>query len=154
MLLLSAFAVQAQNFVLLEKEGTTKRIKFQVGDQMRFKLHGSDTLYDEQISAIFDSAVAFGNFQVNYADIKQVWISKTYFWSSYLKKFSILVGVGYLGLDVFNRTINHDKPILSQSAKTVLVTSAAIATVTHLCERRWFRVKGKNRIRRLDISLN
>ncbi len=144
----------AQNFLLLEKEGSTKRIKFQVGDQLKFKVHNSDTIFEDQISAVFDSAVAFGNFQVPFSDIKQVWIRKERFWPNVVKGLAMLGGPAYFTLDIFNRSVNHDKPVLSQSAVKVLAASAAIVGVIHFTEKHWFRVGGKNRIRRLDISMN
>ncbi len=153
-MLSTAGAGFAQNFLLLEKVGTTKRIKFAAGDQLKYKLHHNDTIFEDQISAVFDSAVAFGNYQVQFADMEKIWISKDSFWLSRLKFYSLVATTGYFALDAFNRTTNHDSPIVTKGTLRVLAIGVGISVVAHLSQKRWFRVKGNNQIRRLDLSVS
>lgn len=152
-LLLISFGIQAQQCMILERVGSHKRVKFSPGDQLRFKVQNNDTIYEDQISALFDTAVAFGNKVVPYKDITHIWLGKENFWVSRLRVLSFAGGTFYFFLDSFNRLVNRDSPVVTKGGIIVLSSGVGLAGILSLTKKRWFRANKNHQIRYLDMTI-
>lgn len=120
---------------------------------MRFTTSISDTIYEDQISAIFDTAVAFGNRLVPFHSITKVWVGKQRFWTSRLKVLSFAAGTGFIVIDTFNRLVNKDSPLVTRAGLIVFGSGVGLAGILQLTEKRWFRPNRHHRIRFLDLTI-
>ncbi len=143
----------AQQCLVLEKYGSPKRIKYQAGDQLKYTVATGDTLYEDQITAVFDTAVAFGNKLVLINSIDKVWIGKERFWLSRLKIISILGGVGFFTIDTFNRLVNGDQPLVTKAGKIALSTALVVPAILTITKKRWFRVNKNHHLKYLDLTI-
>ncbi len=130
-----------------------KRIKFKVGDQLRFKVTNVDTIYEDQISAIFDTAVAFGNRLVPFNTIDKIWLGKENFWLSRLKVLSFAGGTLFFTLDTFNRLVNRDSPVVTRTGIIVLGSGVGLAGLLQLTRRNWFHVNKRHTIKYVDMTI-
>lgn len=152
-LLLGTLTALAQPALILEREGSIKRKKIFVGDVMRFKQFNNDSIYDDQISGLCDTAVIFGNRIVPIRTIQKVYIGRERFLPTLLKGVGIAGGLLFFGIDSFNRLTNRDSPLISKAAMIVLGSGLGMAGVMTLTEIHWFHVGGKKRIRYLDMTI-
>ncbi len=143
----------AQKYVIAEKIGHPKRIKFTIGDELIFTQFGNDTIYEDQISALTDSTIIFGNKVVLMNSISKIWIGKSKFWPSRLKYIGLYGGSLFFGIDTFNRLVNNDSPIVSRTGLIVLGTGLGIASLATITKKNWFRIKGNKQLRYLDTTI-
>ncbi|HEX4887729.1 MAG TPA: hypothetical protein VFV37_06740 [Luteibaculaceae bacterium] len=141
---------QAQEFVLVEKVGTIKRTRWAAGDKLTFKLRGNDTLFIDDILAVNDTAILFSNRAVPYRSIRQVARRKSSHLYPLFRTAGFIFGTGFIGLDVFNRITNRDRPIVAPAAVRISATSVGAASLLYLLEPRWYRMGKKWNIRYLD----
>jgi len=119
--------VQSQNMLLLSRTGKYKNYKFYEGDQIHIKIKTdtADLQVRGVLNVIYDSSII-----VNYDNViltkDIITVYRPRWWARILSYSAIAGGVGYLALDVFNRAINQDDPILLQET---LVTSGIIIGV-------------------------
>jgi len=142
--LCAGLLVESQNMLLLSRTGKYKNYKFYEGDQIHVKIK-TDTadlqvrgvlyaIYDSSIILNYDNIILMKDIMVVY---------RPRWWAKILSYSAIAGGVGYLALDVFNRAINHDDPILLQET---LVTSGIIIGVGLLLipfREHWYKVGEK-----------
>lgn len=151
--LMISMITKAQNCLVLEKTGSPKRVKYTIGDQFRFKVYNNDTIYDEQISAIFDTAVAFGNKLVQFNSIDKVWTGKESFWASRLRWYSGTAGILFFSIDSFNRLVNRDSPVISKTGMIVLGSGLGLSAIMSLGKNRWFKLNKRHIIKHVDMTI-
>jgi len=113
-LLLFGVHLSGQQFLLLSKPGKLKNYKYFVGDQLQLRFQDSLRLTGI-ITGFQDSLVELNtiikldpdNIQIVYRERRMLMV---------LSKASLLAGVGYFGLTGFNRLINNDTPVYTESS--------------------------------------
>ena len=118
-LFLSGTYCFGQQFVALDvtKVNGFKRIKYYIGDEIRYKNAENNRRYKGKIVALSDSLIVFENKTVvNIKDIKVVYRDNANFVTRSLARFCLVFGPGFLGLDTFNNLINRRKPIVNDLA--------------------------------------
>ena len=71
---------QMKPFVLLEKAGTNKRVRFYPGDEIRFVMKGDDSIKSGVITGVNDSVFFLGqNVGVNYHEVEKILVARSGF---------------------------------------------------------------------------
>ena len=113
----------AQRILLVEKPGKFKNYKYFVGDDIKIK-----TLYNQKhrgiIHVITDTSIVinFDN-EIMLDDIKV--ILRRRIGLRFMSNFTRYAGAGYFVLDVVNRSINGDSPVVHQN--TLIISGGLVA---------------------------
>ncbi len=140
----------AQEFLVLEKMGTKKRIEYHIEDQMVFRIQGEEIFRKDKIVALFDSAIIFKSGPVKLSEIEQIKpVVKG--WMVVTGGTLVVAGVGYFLIDQFNQLFMGNSLSIDQG---VLRTSI-ILTVTGagliLLSKRKVKIKKNWRLRYVRI---
>jgi hypothetical protein len=153
--LLICLSVQlhAQQYLILQKRGTTKNFKYQTGNRISLKTDKGGFYINGEITTMRDSSIRIDNqIEVELSNVAVV-----YRRSSFLNKLSwrffIRGGAAYFLIDGTNRTLHGEYPVIHKS--TLLISSAMIAAgiaIRPLITRR-FDLSGKWRLKVLDFDV-
>lgn len=101
-----------QKYLVLDKGGAAKRLRFFIGDKFKFKLHSDNQKYVGEIAAISDSTFTFVVFneitnRFEYQtfvvkDVKRVYVNRRVPFLTAGAFYFPIAGVGVMGLDVIN----------------------------------------------------
>ena len=148
-----AFPADAQRILLLEKPGKFKNFKYFVGDDIVVKTMPYDTRYDGVIHEITDSSILinFDN-EIMLENISMV-MKRRWGWSL-LSKVTRIAGAGYFILDVTNRAINNQSPVVTEN--TVMISAGMVAFSYALVPVHYKRMKKgeKWRLKVLNMSMD
>ncbi|MBU2650820.1 MAG: hypothetical protein KKA81_07785 [Bacteroidetes bacterium] len=115
----------AQKSFLVKKPGSTTYFAYSAGDDISLKMAGSNTkIYTSILSVTDSSMVVLGKHELLFEKIENIYRERN-MWRIF-SVFTRYAGLGYLGLDVVNRTINKDYPIVQES--TVWISAGLIAS--------------------------
>jgi hypothetical protein len=144
----------AQSKMLLYKIGSEKTTVFEVDDEIRFKVKGSEFFNKTTIVQFSDSSFFSEDYEVLINDIEKIDIRDKRPESRSLGNFGsffIYAGVFYAAGDVFNREViqdldNHDY------TNTALISGSLIGTgvIMKTLNKGYFRVNKKKRIKIID----
>lgn len=116
---------QGEKYLVLDKPGRIKRLRYFVGDELIFKLAGDKIVYKDMIEAVSDSAIKIRGTLVPIKDIDAV---IRYRESSLLKQAIYILpraGILYFLADTFNPIFYGGEVFVSRSG--VIVGSSLIA---------------------------
>jgi len=124
MICLTANVVDAQRILLIEKPGKFKNYKYFVGDDIMVKTLPYDQKHQGRIHEITDTSILinFDN-EIMLEDIQMVLRKRKGL--GLLSKVTRIAGAGYFILDVVNRTINNDSPIVHEN--TLMISAGLVA---------------------------
>ncbi|MFP4469436.1 MAG: hypothetical protein ACLFPE_02060 [Bacteroidales bacterium] len=145
--------VMAQQYLVLEKAGTTRNFKYQTRNTIMLQLKNSDSWIAGDITEIRDSAIIIDHFiEIDLHNIAVVRRS-----SGFLKALSNLFflrgGAAYLLIAGTNRTINHEYPVVDTSTMIVSGSLMAAGLLIKPLIRRDFLLGEKWRLKILDFSV-
>lgn len=131
-----------------------KRIRFYVGDAIALKVNKKDTLYKGRIELIEDSAIWVDNIEVKINTISKIYDARGRRWASFISSIFFRGGIGFLLIDVVNRTINSEDPILHPT--TLLVSGSAIGAGLLLVpfKEKKYRISNKTTVKIIDLKPN
>lgn len=127
LLLFLGFAVQAssQAFLLVENTRRFKNYKYYPGDDIMVSTFSSPGILSGTVTGFTDSTVLIGEWtEVRLDDIRQVRRKRggiRYFSGAFL-----VAGTFYFGIDLTNRLINNDAPVVP--VETALISGGLIGT--------------------------
>lgn len=123
-LILVVVEAQAQEFLVLEKMGTKKRHEYFTGDEIIFKLKDGDTFRTDEIIGLGQENIYFETGPVPLIDIEKISLKNKKGVLRGTGSTLILGGLGYMVLDLFNKTIRDGEVYVDEK---VARTSAIIA---------------------------
>ena len=152
-LLFSVLCISGQQVLLLKKPGKIKYFTYRIGDEIEFKTNKHDKKVYAIIYSITDTSIIVnGKTEVLLNDIVKVYRSR---WGlTILQQLSRYAGLGYFGLDVINRTINGQGPIVQKRALIVVVTMVGFSYALYPFKTRIMKINSPWILQSLDFSWN
>ncbi len=139
------------NILLLKKKGSPKNYKYHLRNEISIRSKTGDRKISGQIHQITDSTILVDYIhEVYIEDIGQVYRDRYFF-----KTFSYLLfiaGAGYFILDGFNRTINHEYPIITQNTLVVTGSLVGVGLAFRFLDTKKYRIGKKWELLLLDMS--
>jgi len=142
----------AQRIVAFDKKGKVKRVKYYEGELIKLKLLSKEVLVGS-ITQVTDTNFRIELREVELDSVKIVYNTQKLFGFKLLGKVLITAGTLYLSVDSFNRLINNEGPIVSEStikAGSLLIGGGVIST---LIARRPYRISKKRPLKIIDLTL-
>lgn len=155
-LLSSGSYCYGQRFVAMDVSRITgfKRIKYYIGDDIRYKTIETNKRYKGKIVALSDSLIFFENKSfVNIKDIKVVYRDNANFVTRGLGRFFLIFGPGFLGLDTFNNLINKRKPIINDLAVQEGAAFTGAGLILDNMMKRRYKIGKRRSIKIMDLDL-
>jgi len=124
-LTIAGFHAVAQQYLVLQKTGTVKNFKYQVGNEITVKVLRGEYVFSGRISQIKDSSFVLNSLDEIYlSEITHVYRQRNFV--RVLSKVLLFGGVGYVGLEGVNGLINDYSPVISQT--TLIISASMVAT--------------------------
>jgi hypothetical protein len=143
----------AQRILLVEKPGKFKNFKYFVGNDITLKTYPDGLKQKGTIHVITDTSIVI-NFD-NEIMLEEIQMILRRRWGfSLVSKITRIAGAGYFLLDVVNRAINNDSPVVDKN--TVMISAGLVAfsyALVPLHNRRMEQGE-KWRIRVLNMSMD
>lgn len=93
---------EIRRFLVLEKNGINKRIRFYEGQELQFKLKGDVVRNKTIIQKIEEKSIIIQDVNIDLADFQSVRINTSSYYPNLFKFATLVGGAGYLGLDLVN----------------------------------------------------
>lgn len=142
----------AQKMVAFDKKGKVKRVRYYVGDEISVGLMDNTFLFG-QITKIEEKSFRIDNETIEKDSVKYVYLSRD---QSALKIFSrafFTAGAVYFPMVTFNRTINGDRPIVTESAAIISGSLITSSILLNLLTKKKYRISEKRPLKIIDVSL-
>jgi hypothetical protein len=143
--------VSAQKILVVENVNSLKNIKYYAEENIMVKLTDYEGRIKDKILDLTDSTVMLEIMgEVEFDDIliiyRENWLVQT------LRGFSLLAGIGYFGIDTFNRFINHEYPTVDTG--TLAISSGLVTFSFALTPFRYRKIntKGSWHLRMIDMN--
>jgi hypothetical protein len=144
--------LQAQKIIALDKGGRVKRIKYYTGDFISLKTWQKEKI-EGTIFSIYDSSFVVGTDTIFLREVRAVKNTQRNYGFRLLGSASAIAGAAYLPLTTFNRTINDDSPIVSESALKVSGSFLGVAIISKLIANRHYKISEKRPLKILDLTI-
>ncbi len=150
---LSLFA-NGQDYVVLEKPGTTKRIRYAINDEITFRLKDTATIIKGSIQNIGDSVFVVNGQPFQYSHISKVRTRKQYRFQNTVAE-TLLGGIPSLALvQVVYGVAASQYPLIDRGMRIVMSSGMGLAGILLVSQRYWFHLEsGKYRIRKMDTNI-
>ncbi len=145
--------VDAQRVLLVEKAGKFRNYKYFVGDDIILKTAPYNTKHEGAIHEITDTSILL-NFddEVMIEDIQMVLRQR---WGlGLIAKITRIAGAGYFVLDVVNRSINSESPIVTQNTAIISASMVAFSYALLPLQKRRIKRGEKWRVKVLNMSMD
>ena len=153
LLFMLAHSLDAQRILLLEKPGKFKNFKYFVGSDIVVKTLPYDQKHEGVIHEITDSSILinFDN-EIMLEDISMV-MRRRWGWSL-LSKVTRIAGAGYFALDVTNRAINGQSPVVQETTVYISAGMVAFSYALVPIQHKRMRKGEKWRLKVLNMSMD
>jgi hypothetical protein len=136
-----------RNLLMLQKKNKNKTILYEPGETITFRICGTKSKIKSEILELKDSVIVFRGFEVPINKIACLYIDeKTRWWLRYkIAQLSLIVGSGYLLLDVINTG--------ELSKNTLLVSGGIIGTglIAKILISNKIKIRGRTKLRVLRL---
>ncbi len=147
-------SVNAQLFLQIEKAGSLKTIKYQIGDQVTFKLKGAEQNYrTEYIENIIpeENIIVFSNGMANLDDITAIRSFHPSRWSKPVGASLMSFGLGWGFFSLVGAVVGTPMTI---STAVVVGTGFGLGwLIQKIFVHKTYRIKNKRRLRILDLRV-
>ena len=151
LLLFFATGLAAQKILVVENSYNLRNIKYYTGDRIMLKFPGSDGRVADEIADMTDSSVILViRGEVNLEDISGIY--RENWLIQIMRGLSLLGGLGYFGIDSFNRLINHENPVIDSG--TALISAGMVAFSFALIPLKYRKIPtgAKWKLRTIDLG--
>lgn len=145
--------VYTQRVLLVEKAGKFRNYKYFVGDDIILKTAPYNTKHEGVIHEVTDTSILL-NFddEVMIEDIQMVLRPR---WGlGLLARITRIAGAGYFALDVVNRSINSEFPIVTQNTAIISASMVAFSYALLPLQKRRIKRGEKWRVKVLNMSMD
>ncbi len=154
LLFLVISTTQAQRYLQMERSGTHKVKRYSPGDEVTFRLGDDPTWYTEEIREIMvnENLIVFTNRAVRVEEISYIRRFNGRRWSKPVGQQLYNFGLGWLLFSLGDALVGGDLTNLA-----FIVPAVAGATgflIQKIFRQRTFKMKGKRRLRLLDLSFS
>ncbi len=149
--LFSVLGLSGQYVLLLKKPGKVKYFTYRIGDEILFKSNKhNDRIYGIIYRITDTSIVINGKNEVQINNIVKVYRNR---WGiGLLQKISRYAGIGYMGLDVVNRVINGEGPVIQKQAVIIAGSLIAFSYALYPLHTRVMKINSPWILQPLDFS--
>jgi hypothetical protein len=140
-----------QKYLVLDKPGRVKRLRFPVGSQLTFQIKEDRTIYTDEITAVDDSSFTISDIRVRIGDVDRIIVRRKNGFVGQVSKKLIQAGVLYFLLDNFN-PIFLGRRELSVSQGSLIVGAAFVGPglLLKLFQRKTYRIGERRRLHVLE----
>jgi hypothetical protein len=137
-----------EKYLVLDKPGRIKRIRYYVGDEINFKLKEDKTTYSTLLQAVGDSTIKVRDTDIAISDIRSIIRHSENGFLYQAARILPKAGILYFVADTFNPLLRGEKPSVSRSGIVVGSTLFAGGQALKLFRKRTLRI---NNYRTLKI---
>lgn len=112
-------SVGQDKYLVLDKPGRIKRIRYYTGDEIIFKLKGDKTTYSTLIQAVADSSIRVRDTDISIKDIRAIIRHSENGFLYQASRILPKAGILYFLADTFNPIFRGEKPHVSRSGVVV-----------------------------------
>ncbi len=143
--------VSSQKFLLLDKTGSLKNIKYFSGDLINLSAYDNSLKLEGKISGFTDSTVFInGESEIPIKNISC--IQRERFMIRKITKTLYVFGAAYFVLTGFNRLINKDYPVYDKQSIMISGGIVIAGYLMHLLIFKKYKINGKWKLTILDLS--
>ena len=150
-------SLQAQKTLAIDvfTLGHFKRFHISQNNTMTYKLKGSTHRQTSVIVDMQDSALYLETGEAIYLkDIKKIIMDRSNFLTRKISSFFRVAGIGYIGIDAFNNSINSETPVFKERVLLVGAALFLVGEIIHIANKKRIKI-GKNRtLKIIDYTLN
>lgn len=134
--------------------GHFKRFHIYQNEEMTFKLKGSSHKYRHTLVDMEDSVLYIETGEsIRLDQIKKIIIDRSNFLTRMLASGFRVAGIGYIGIDAFNNSINAEAPVFKERVLLVGAGLFVIGEIIHMANKRRLRPGRNTRLLIMDLSL-
>ena len=104
-----------ENYLVMDKPGRIKRIRYYTGDEIIFKLKGDKTTYSTILQAVGDSSIKVRDTNIPVKDIRSIIRHSENGFLYQVARILPKAGILYFVADTFNPIFRGEKPSISRS---------------------------------------
>mgnify|MGYP006910159204 CR=1 FL=1 len=105
--------------ILFTRFGALKKYEFFPGDVLQYKLKGTHAFNTGKILALHDSTLILNVDSFSVGDIRSIRVKKNNYHVKLFQKIFLIGGIGYPAINLFNNSMNHVSPLLSDKALVI-----------------------------------
>lgn len=134
--------------------GHFKRFHIYQNEEMTFKLKGSPHNYRHRLVDTEDSVLYIETGEsIRLDQIKRIIIDRSNFLTRMLASGFRVAGIGYIGIDAFNSSINKETPLFKERVLLVGAGLFVIGEIIHVANKRRLRPGRHTTLKIIDLSL-
>lgn len=142
----------AQKFLAVDSRVSTKRWKFYEGDFIQLKMSDNQKV-SGYIVALGDSSLTIGKKEVELKKVLSIHLRGHRYGLGILTTVTGMAGIGYFGIDTFNRLINNNQPLVYEGTMLSSGILLSVALISDLFNRKTIKIKESRQIKVLDLSI-
>jgi len=143
---------KAQRILAFDKRGKVKRVKYYEGNLIKLKLLSGEILQGD-LTQIADSSFKLGIRNVKLDSVKIVYNTQKLLGFKLAGKIFMTAGTAYFAVASFNRTINNDSPVFSESSVKTSGLLLGAGIICKLIAKRPYRISKKRPLKILDLTI-
>jgi hypothetical protein len=148
---ISGIHAVAQQYLVLQKTGTAKNFKYQVGNEITVQVDRGEYVFSGRISQIKDSSFVLNSLnEIFLGEVSQVYKKRTFV--RVLSKVLLFGGIGYVGLEGVNGLINNYSPVISQNTMIISASMVGASFILRPFYTRGFDTREKYTLKILDFE--
>lgn len=138
--------------ILYTRFGSLKKYEFFPGDVLQYKLKGSHSFNTGKIIAMHDSILILNTDSILLAEIRSIRVNKNNYHVKLFQKIFLIGGLGYPALNLFNNSMNHVSPLLSDKALIISGSMLAASLILRQTQIKHIRFTKNKIIEIVDVD--
>ena len=140
----------AQKMIAFDKRGKVKRVRYFLGEEIKVGLLNKVFVYG-QITRIEENQFSIGTKVIQTDSVKYVY-SRDQSAVNLFSEILFTAGAAYFPLVTFNRAINSDRPIISETAAIISGSLITGGILLNLLTKKKYKISAKRPLKIIDLS--